>query len=106
MADEPRVVLHPDEIAAILGDQAARAYLQEAAGYLAADMAVAAPHSSGAGAAAIRAETDGPDVVIGVDQLHAYMRFQDVGYQHTGAAGRYHPGRYFTEQALDRYARP
>jgi hypothetical protein len=100
------VTVHEADVAALANDPAMRAYLLEVGGQVAATAAGDAPRRSGAGAAAIRAELDRGDVVIGVDQLHAYMRFQDVGYQHTGTAGRYHPGRHFIDQALDRYARP
>jgi HK97 gp10 family phage protein len=36
---------------------------------------------------------------ISWDQLHAYMRFPDLGT-------KYQPGQHFMERALDHYARP
>jgi hypothetical protein len=103
---EVEVTVRDAEIGALADDPAMRTYLLEVGGEVASYAAAGAPKRSGAGAAAIRAELDGTDVVVGVDQLHAYMRFQDAGYQHSGTAGRFHPGRHFTDQALDRYARP
>jgi HK97 gp10 family phage protein len=82
MADV-RVVLHHDEIAALLRDPGLPAELLAAAAPVARDAAGRAPHRTGAGAASIRAEAvlDGPEWTAQVtwDQLHFYMYFHERG---------------------------
>lgn len=61
-----------------------------------------APRRTGAGAASIRNWQAGEAQRIGWG-LH-YMAFQDLGFKHHGARGRYHPGTHFLERALRSYA--
>lgn len=61
-----------------------------------------APHRTGAGAASIHNWQAGTAQRIGWGIR--YMRFQDLGFKHHGARGRYHPGTHFLERALRSYA--
>lgn len=103
MADQIRVTVDVAAVAELAGDPGVRAYMEQLGGQVAEAARSTAPRRTGAGAASIHAETDlGPsgwETRIGWDQLHAYMRFPDLGT-------RYMPADHFLEQALDRYVQP
>lgn len=91
------------ELAALARDDYIRRALAGHAGQVANIARASAPRRTGAGAASIHGETvlEAGEWTARVswDQLHQYMRYQDLGT-------KYIPAQHFLEHALDRYARP
>ena len=103
MADAVRFVWDDRELAALARSEAMRRHMAGRGGQVTRIARSDAPRRTGAGAASIRGETVLEDaaweVRVSWDQLHYYMRMQDLGTRHL-------QGTHFLEHALDRYARP